>query len=638
MSRFGRTRKWGVSMAVVFGLTAFFVLALVAGIFANGTPDAIPGQLSDLPEWFRRPPNPWFVINAGLSALGALSALAGFLGTKPVTGEHVEKIVESSGDRIIDAFNRDKHERALEEIESGKASPELLARYRQLLELGEKSEQSATRQDFARAAAATDALDRSSLPAEREIAKLVDEGKPLDAARALAKLADSSATDTDTKSVQAERLREAAELVQPFSPTEAMGYLERAAQLDPEHFWTWIKLSRLQAFLEMYPAARQSLKKATPLAGPPRYEMVLHHQFGLLMQSQGQCDDAISEFKAALAVAERTAELHPENAAAQADLLLSHEQLGNAQMFQSRAENIAGKTGDPAAGAYRNYASQLSIAKNLAARDPGNRLWQEYLARSYYRIAEAETFRLDFSEARRHYDSAITVYLRLAERYSKDAAQQLCLGETFEALGEMEERAGQPDAAREALEVAIGIRQRLVEHEPENGQRLKQLRMVLAKLARIEVNVGNEHRADELIGKLEALLPVRKRLADSDPDISKWQHALAAVHLQLASLEADVGGYLDTQAKFEGMQSFGAFMEQRDPAQFARDALARKEQLAAAKKHLSQAEEHYAVALGILKRVADQDLEIDDDLIAVRNDIDLKLRLIQGSGGTGSPA
>jgi hypothetical protein len=95
---------------------------------------------------------------------------------------------------------------------------------------------------------------------------------------------------------------------------------------------------------------------------------------------QGRLDDALSAYRADLAIAERLAASDPSNAGWQRDLFTSYAKLGS---IEEKKQNPQ--------GAAPYYVEAAKIIRQLAPRDPSNARWQQDLAWIEERFATVST-------------------------------------------------------------------------------------------------------------------------------------------------------------------------------------------------------------------------------------------------------
>ena len=176
--------------------------------------------------------------------------------------------------------------------------------------------------------------------------------------------------------------------------TDALGALDhyrRAAALDPDHFWTWIFISRLEVAAGRLDAAEEAAQRALALAraqAAVRDEMVAQNTIGDVRVLQGDLDGALAAFEAGKTVAERLAAADSANNVWQHDLSVSWDRLGNVRVAQ-------GDLG----GALAAFEASKAIFERLAAADPAHSGWQRDLSVSWEKLGDVRVAQGDLGGA-----------------------------------------------------------------------------------------------------------------------------------------------------------------------------------------------------------------------------------------------
>jgi tetratricopeptide (TPR) repeat protein len=138
-----------------------------------------------------------------------------------------------------------------------------------------------------------------------------------------------------------------------------------------------------------------------------------HIRVGDVLSAQGRLDDALSAYRAGLAIAERLSAADPSNAGWQRDLSVSQNRVGDVLSAQGRL--------DDALSAYR---AGLAIRERLAAADPSNAGWQRDLFISYEKLGLVEERKQNPKDAAAYYAEAAKIIRRLAPRDPSNARWQ----------------------------------------------------------------------------------------------------------------------------------------------------------------------------------------------------------------------
>ena len=173
----------------------------------------------------------------------------------------------------------------------------------------------------------------------------------------------------------------------------ALAALERAARHEPEDFRTHIQLGDAQAVLGQSAPALASYETAQTLSeqrlaraladtpdnlAAQRDLSVSHNMIGDVLVAQGDGPGALAVYRKSLAIREALAARDPANTEWQRDLSVSYIKIGDVLKAQGDGP-----------GALAVYRKSLAIREALAARDPANAEWQRDLIVSNVKLSEA---------------------------------------------------------------------------------------------------------------------------------------------------------------------------------------------------------------------------------------------------------
>ena len=237
-----------------------------------------------------------------------------------------------------------------------------------------------------------------------------------------------AAADGD-KSRAAERYRQAARLIAPYQPAQAMDAYRQAVDLDPADLWSWIELGRLRAQYDTLAAARNCFGQALQHVTDERDRGVLHDEFGDVLVSEGHLPEARQEFEAGLAIFQRLADSDPHNTGWQRDLSVSHNKLGD---LETSAGNLA--------GARTRFEASLAIRQRLADSDPHNTGWQRDLSTSHERLGDLAEGDGRLEAALAHFLASLPIATRLAGQWPDHPQFASDLAITRRRIGELEQR------------------------------------------------------------------------------------------------------------------------------------------------------------------------------------------------------
>lgn len=196
----------------------------------------------------------------------------------------------------------------------------------------------------------------------------------------------------------------------------------------------------------------------------PNTPRVLHNRCtaalraGDLARERGDLEKALTEYRAAVAIAERLAEGDPSKADWQRDLSASHNRVG--QLLQ-----VEGDLG----GALAEYRAALEAATRVAANDGNNVASQRDLSVSYLKIGGVLQAQGDLGGALSEYYAALAIRERLAAMDGSNAVYQRDLSLCRDTVGDVLREQGDLSGALSEYRAALAIAEQLVAMDPSNA-------------------------------------------------------------------------------------------------------------------------------------------------------------------------
>ena len=249
--------------------------------------------------------------------------------------------------------------------------------------------------------------------------------------------------------------------------------------------------------------------------------------------------------------------------------------------------------------AHGAFAQSLTLARDLAGRDPQNGAWQVGLAASHFWMGSVAYYRSDFEGARRSFERYLEISRRLVERDPRNTEYQQELAYAYSNLGSVDESVGKLDDALRSFRQVLAIAEELARLEPSNAAR----RLDVA-LAHNKIGVVTEKRGD-LSGAIEAYRldrTVRAGLAEDDAGNMSWRHHAAISHLYLGNALRVAGESAQARVELERAASLTGALVRQDPdnTDWQRAAAVARRQLAL----VAAAEGDLSGALSMLDRAA----------------------------------
>ena len=184
----------------------------------------------------------------------------------------------------------------------------------------------------------------------------------------------------------------------------ALKAFHQAAECDPDDFWTWIEIDRLEQIVGSLDGARKAINAALLIeTEDERDRSVALYDLGDVQQAQGDLAAALTSYQASHDIFDRLAKADPGNAGWQRDLSVSSARVGDVQRAQ----------GDLAA-ALTSYQAVAGNRDRLAKADPGNAGWQRDLSVSHNKIGDVQRAQGDLAAALTSYQASLAIRERLA--------------------------------------------------------------------------------------------------------------------------------------------------------------------------------------------------------------------------------
>lgn len=307
----------------------------------------------------------------------------------------------------------------------------------------------------------------------------------------------------------------------------------RAIRQTPETAELLVKLwltvadiySTLGDLQKAYDVAETARQLAEPLlASDPNNQKVLHlvyassFRMGDALADRGNdpavVEQALQEFRAAMALAQRLAAMTPESNARKREVMFMHHKLGDIRQQQGNWE-----------GAIAEYQTALATIQNVVDAEPHNPNWRRDLANTMSRLGQALTGKQDFDAALRHYQAAYEIRTALVTTDPDDDVLQSNVAGSHREFGRLHEGRGDPDAAVVEYKKGLEILERLGRKDPGNANWLVSLAPLHASLG------GVLRKKGDLAGAIEAYtkaLSVRGELAIRDPTNPNRQRSVAS--------------------------------------------------------------------------------------------------------------
>ena len=316
-----------------------------------------------------------------------------------------------------------------------------------------------------RAVAAAEEVLSSNDPAKAKAQEALRQGDVPTAEKALEEAFDreaEAATRLDDQAAQlkfkaARTAREIAALTAVRSVAEARRWYVKAAEFEPDDFWTHIELARLHQAGGDIIAALEAAQYALRVAGNDRERSVALNDIGDGLVSQGALDRGLESFQASMDITKRLAEADASNANLQRDLSVSHEKIGDVLVSQGALDR-----------ALESFQASMDIAKRLAEADASNANLQRDLSVSHNKIGDVWVSQGALDRALESFQASMDIRKRLAEADASNANLQRDLSVSHERIGDTHEHDGKISDAIASYEQSLIIVRSLARRFPKH--------------------------------------------------------------------------------------------------------------------------------------------------------------------------
>ena len=196
------------------------------------------------------------------------------------------------------------------------------------------------------------------------------------------------------------------------------------------------------------------------------------------------------------------------------------------------------------------FEESLTLAQELAERDPQNGEWQVELGAAHFWVGEAMRRQGDLDGDLDHLRAYLEISESLVEKDPTNLDWQLELGYAHGNIGTILDTQGHLEGALEALRKSLAVKEHLVARDPTNTGWQRALALTHSKVGTTLDRMG------DLDGALEphrAALAIRQALVESDLDNTGWRNNLAVSHNRVGSLLEDMG---DLEAATEHFRAY----------------------------------------------------------------------------------
>ena len=229
-------------------------------------------------------------------------------------------------------------------------------------------------------------------------------------------------------------------------------------------------------------------------------EAEAHSRLGDINRLTGRYKEAAQEYNEAVTRLTALAAEYPIRSDLHQALAYSHNWLG--ETIRAALDNNSGLHTYSPSDAEKEYSEAIRIQEALHNQEPGNAIYQQELARTYYnrgiirfRIRNAQGVQLDFRRSIDLLEPLVSKYSATAgTEENPDPAQDLA--RVYNDYAIAVSSAGQTTEAQALYEKAIALAEQLVKKKPENREYKMELAQYYSNEARMLAAVNQLHSAE----------------------------------------------------------------------------------------------------------------------------------------------
>ena len=253
-------------------------------------------------------------------------------------------------------------------------------------------------------------------------------------------------------------------------------------------------------------------------------------RMGDVLDSQGHREQAHAEYQTAREIVDRFVQQPSDNINWPLNQVIIHSKIGDVYKVQEKP-----------AMARQHYDLALSIAKELALRDPPHksdplkRDARHHLSATHNRIGQILDEQGDLDGALERFQAAMGIFKELAE-VDPGPGRQITLAVRHSRLGTVLTKLKRFDEAQTQFRSAFEIRSRLAEMDSTNFAYVDYLASSYGDMGNV---LKESNQLNDAILKYQKALDLRESLANKDPENQFWQRNLLALQKKFADTRVE---------------------------------------------------------------------------------------------------
>jgi len=326
----------------------------------------------------------------------------------------------------------------------------------------------------------------------------------------------------------AQEWRDLAILSENREPQRALRAWREALQIEPNHFWSWIKLARLEyRFDSNLAAAKAALLNAKVLADAPREKLAYFNELATIEYVSGNLAGARECSEQSLSIAFDSLQSNPNDPQAVFDTSILLRRFGSWELD-------AGNT----TGGIEYGQGSVRLLKMLLQYNTQHTDLKRELGRSLSVLGRIQAANNNMEVARDYQAEALQLQKQLLDSSPdrSDVARDVCV--SLARLGMYFLEDGESEIAKRHICEGIDLCRAQIQQRPGNSQIIRDLALLLDRQAEIELKQGH---FDSARASLVEALEIHKRILSVSPENALSQRDQCIVLNRLGDLEVAVG-------------------------------------------------------------------------------------------------
>lgn len=248
-----------------------------------------------------------------------------------------------------------------------------------------------------------------------------------------------------------------------------------------------------------------------------------YSRLGDIAVKKGELEQAASFYDEDLRIAMELFELHPNDLSSKRDICIALDRLGNMSTNRGKLEK-----------ALESYSESLLFRKELHAAEPSSMKAKRELFISYMKCGDTRMLQKDLSKAHDDYIQAMALADEMALLDPKSAIASQYQSLSAEVLADVAIENGKLEDALGYAKKSVEISKRLLEKDPTDGQKQRDLNICNLKVAKVFFNMEDYTTC---LAQLAEVLPIVRAGFEKESSSLQAAREYSVVLLRIAEAQ-----------------------------------------------------------------------------------------------------